>query len=155
MSWRNKVELIQQETDEWMIRWRHFQTADDLKIERNFRSRRQRNMWIGGAMLVGLHFYTVSPATVKRQFGAPHMLDIGFGLEPVGHFVARREAALFGAEIGAFGDHLFAPARLSAAALVREFARTGDYSLALRRPAIGFLCDRDRCFHDFLLESVS
>ena len=40
--------------------------------------------------------------------------DIGLGLKPIGHLVARLEAALLSAKIGGFGDHLFTRAVIAA-----------------------------------------
>lgn len=77
MSWKNKVELIQQDTDEWMLRWRRFQTFEDYQIEKNLASRRSRNFKLSAAVAGGLWFYTAAPSTINRMFGAPHTLDIG------------------------------------------------------------------------------
>ena len=41
---------------------------------------------------------------------AQHAFDVGFRLEPVGHFVAGCETPLFGTKIGGFRNHLFARA---------------------------------------------
>jgi len=76
-SWKNKVELIQQETDEWMIRWRRFQSFEDYQIEKNHQARRGRNFKIATGMVAGLWLYTAAPSTVNRMFGAPHTFDVG------------------------------------------------------------------------------
>jgi hypothetical protein len=77
MSYTSKPELYLQHLDEWMIRWKHFQTEEDWKIELAAQKRRQMNYAIAGAALVGSHLYTMSPATVNRWFGAPHFFNIG------------------------------------------------------------------------------
>ena len=78
MAWQHKTELVQQELDEWMIRWRHYQTMDDWNIEKRHQKRRQRNFGIAAATFVGLAIYTAAPATVKRVLSPPHFFDIGF-----------------------------------------------------------------------------
>lgn len=72
-----KVELTMQYLDEWMLRWRKFQTESDLAIERD----RQRWRKYAIASTVGVAAYltllTSGRATINRQFGAPHFFDIG------------------------------------------------------------------------------
>ena len=77
MTWKSKTELVQQETDEWMIRWRRYQHYDDYQIEKQHQARRQRNMYISGGICAALWVYTAAPATINRMFGAPHTFDIG------------------------------------------------------------------------------
>ena len=77
MSYKNKVELIQQETDEWMLRWRRFQTFEDYQIEKNCQNRRSRNFKLSAALAGGLWLYTAAPSTINRMFGAPHTFDVG------------------------------------------------------------------------------
>lgn len=76
-AWQHKLELKQQETDEWMIRWRRYQSQDDYAIEKKHQARRQRNFWIVGIDIAALWTATAAPATINRMFGAPHTLDIG------------------------------------------------------------------------------
>jgi alpha-L-arabinofuranosidase len=77
MANTSKPELVLQHLDEWMIRWKHFQTEDDWKIELAAQKRRQTNYGITGAVFVGSYLYTMAPATVNRWFGAPHFFNIG------------------------------------------------------------------------------
>lgn len=73
----SKPELTMQHVDEWMIRWRHYQTEEDWKIEKAFQARRQRNYGITAAVFTGATLYTAGPATINRIFGAPHFFDMG------------------------------------------------------------------------------
>jgi hypothetical protein len=77
MSWKSKTELIQQETDEWMLRWRRFQTYEDFQIEKRLQSRRQRNFGVAGAVLAAAWTFTAAPSTINRMFGPPHTFDVG------------------------------------------------------------------------------
>ncbi len=77
MSWSNKVELVQQESDEWMIRWRRYQSFEDYQIEKRAQARRGFNFKLSAALCGGLWLYTAAPSTVNRMFGAPHTFDIG------------------------------------------------------------------------------
>jgi hypothetical protein len=76
-SYTSKPELLQQQLDEWMIRWRHFQTYEDYQIEKRAQSRRQRNYTLAGAVFGLSTIYTASPSTVKRCLSAPHFFDMG------------------------------------------------------------------------------
>merc|ERR1712146_85302 len=67
--------------DQWMIRWKHFQTETDWKIELAGQKRRQYNYAITGAVAVGTYAYTMSPSTVNRWFGAPHFFNIGIDVQ--------------------------------------------------------------------------
>ena len=73
----SKVELFQQYHDEWMIRFRRYQTSEDFKIEVNSQSTRQRNYFIGFGTAFSLWMYTSSPASVNRRFSEPHFFDAG------------------------------------------------------------------------------
>lgn len=77
MSNTSKPELVLQHLDEWMIRWKHFQTEADWKIELAAQKRRQFNYGVAGSIFVGCWFYTMTPATVTRYFSAPHFFNIG------------------------------------------------------------------------------
>jgi hypothetical protein len=72
-----KPELLLQNLDEWMIRWKHFQTEADWKIELAAQQRRQMNYGITGVVGVSTFLYTMSPSTANRWFGAPHFFNIG------------------------------------------------------------------------------
>ncbi|CAM45353.1 conserved hypothetical protein [Leishmania braziliensis MHOM/BR/75/M2904] len=72
-----KVELTLQYLDEWMLRWRKFQTESDWQIENNRQWWRQANMVAAGAVMGSLVMYTSGAATLRRQFGAPHFFDVG------------------------------------------------------------------------------
>ncbi|CAJ1989929.1 protein of unknown function - conserved [Leishmania donovani] len=72
-----KVELTMQYLDEWMLRWRKFQTESDWQIEKNRQWWRQANIVTAGAVMGGLVMYTAGAATIRRQFGAPHFFDVG------------------------------------------------------------------------------
>lgn len=73
-----KVEIKMQYLDEWMLRWRKFQTESDWHIEKNRQWWRQTNLLIGGTVMSSLVVYTAGTATIKRWFGAPHFFDVGF-----------------------------------------------------------------------------
>lgn len=72
-----KVELSMQYLDEWMLRWRKFQTESDWQIEKNRQWWRKANIVTAGAVMSGLVMYTAGAATIRRQFGAPHFFDVG------------------------------------------------------------------------------
>ncbi|KAH9593002.1 hypothetical protein LSM04_003338 [Trypanosoma melophagium] len=72
-----KYELKMQYFDEWMMRWRKFQTESDWEIEKNRQWWRRCNMAISVALFGSLVLYTAGTATVKRQYGLPHFFDIG------------------------------------------------------------------------------
>jgi hypothetical protein len=72
-----KPELLLQHFDEWMIRWKHFQSEDDFKIEKAAQSRRQRNYALTTAVFGSAVAYTAAPATINRIFSAPHFFDFG------------------------------------------------------------------------------
>eukprot|EP00759_Apiculatamorpha_spiralis_P012873 PhF_6_TR19728/c0_g1_i1/m.28793 len=74
----SKVEIKLQNFDEWMIRWRKFQTIEDWNIEKAAQSTRQRNYVATGALGVWLGAYTAAPSTLQRIFGPPHFFDAGF-----------------------------------------------------------------------------
>ena len=77
MSYTSKPELTLHFLDDWMIRWKHFQTEADWKIELAAQKRRQMNYGITGTLGLGCWLYTLSPSTVNRWFGAPHFFNIG------------------------------------------------------------------------------
>ncbi|KAG5475814.1 hypothetical protein CUR178_03527 [Leishmania enriettii] len=72
-----KVELTLQHLDEWMLRWRKFQTESDWRIETNRQWWRQANIMTAAAVMGSLVMYTAGAATIRRQFGPPHFFDIG------------------------------------------------------------------------------
>jgi hypothetical protein len=72
-----KVELTLQYLDEWMLRWRKFQTESDWQIEKNRQWWRRANIVTAGAVMGAMTMYTAGAATIRRQFGAPHFFDIG------------------------------------------------------------------------------
>eukprot|EP00331_Platyophrya_macrostoma_P013988 CAMPEP_0176431924 /NCGR_PEP_ID=MMETSP0127-20121128/15084_1 /TAXON_ID=938130 /ORGANISM="Platyophrya macrostoma, Strain WH" /LENGTH=170 /DNA_ID=CAMNT_0017813989 /DNA_START=32 /DNA_END=544 /DNA_ORIENTATION=- len=73
----SKPELKLQQLDEWMIRWRKYQTESDWQIEKNRQWWRQTNMGIAGAVFTATGLWTAGNATVNRWFGAPHFFDFG------------------------------------------------------------------------------
>ena len=77
MSHAAKPELVLQHLDEWMVRWKHFQTEADWKIELDAQKRRQRNYGLTIGAFTATYLYTMAPSTVNRYFGAPHFFDIG------------------------------------------------------------------------------
>ncbi|KAG5475294.1 hypothetical protein LSCM1_03407 [Leishmania martiniquensis] len=72
-----KVELTLQYLDEWMLRWRKFQTESDWQIEKSRQWWRKANIATAGAVMGGLVMYTAGNATIRRQFGPPHFFDVG------------------------------------------------------------------------------
>ncbi|KEG09695.1 hypothetical protein DQ04_04801070 [Trypanosoma grayi] len=72
-----KYELKMQYFDEWMMRWRKFQTEGDWEIEKNRQWWRRCNMAVSAGLFGSLVLYTAGAATVKRQYGLPHFYDIG------------------------------------------------------------------------------
>ncbi|KAL7697095.1 hypothetical protein N2W54_008207 [Lotmaria passim] len=72
-----KVELTLQYLDEWMLRWRKFQTESDWQIEKNRQWWRRADIVTAAAVMGGLTMYTAGSATIRRQFGAPHFFDVG------------------------------------------------------------------------------
>lgn len=76
-----KPELVLQHLDEWMIRWKKFQTEGDWNIELRRQQARKRNFLISSGVCGALTMYTAGPATIKRQFGPPHFFDIGLDVK--------------------------------------------------------------------------
>ena len=78
ITWSDsRRELRLQHFDEWMIRWKRYQSEDDWNIERRCQARRQFNYGVA-AFLGGFTWvYTAAPATINRWFSAPHFFDIG------------------------------------------------------------------------------
>ena len=72
-----KPEIVLQHLDEWMIRWRKYQTESDWNIEMNRQWWRQTNIGIAGSVFLLTGFFTTGVATAKRQYGAPHFFDMG------------------------------------------------------------------------------
>ncbi|EAN93234.1 putative Mitochondrial ATP synthase subunit [Trypanosoma cruzi] len=72
-----KYELKLQYFDEWMMRWRKFQTDSDWTIEKNRQWWRQCNMALSAVLFGSLVVYTSGTATLKRQYGLPHFFDVG------------------------------------------------------------------------------
>ena len=77
----NKPELILQELDQWMIRWKHFQTEADWQIELAAQKRRQMNYGITAAVGGANFLWSMSPSTANRWFGAPHFFNIGIDVQ--------------------------------------------------------------------------
>ena len=73
----SKVELKQQYHDEWMIRWKRYQTREDFDIEVQSQNRRQWNYATTAGMFLVSGLYTAGPATINRVFGPPHFFDNG------------------------------------------------------------------------------
>lgn len=73
----SKPELTLQHLDEWMIRWRKYQTESDWQIETNRQWWRQTNMAIAFGVFGASGLWTVGNATANRWFGAPHFFDMG------------------------------------------------------------------------------
>jgi len=73
-----KAEIALQSLDEWMIRWRKYQTAEDWQIEKAAQAARQRNYALTGAVAGWIFLYTAAPSTLSRFFGPPHFWDMGF-----------------------------------------------------------------------------
>lgn len=72
-----KPELQLQYLDEWMIRWKKFQTEEDWNIEKSRQRKRKFNFCFSGLVAGALTLYSSGDATIKRQFGPPHFFDIG------------------------------------------------------------------------------
>ena len=72
-----KPELLLQHFDEWMVRWKHFQSPADFQIEKSAQKRRQRNYGITAAVFTAAVTYTAAPSTINRVFSAPHFFDFG------------------------------------------------------------------------------
>ncbi|KPA73463.1 putative mitochondrial hypothetical protein [Leptomonas pyrrhocoris] len=88
-----KVELTMQYLDEWMLRWRKFQTESDWEIEKNRQWWRRTNIVVSAAVMGALTMYTAGTATIRRQFGPPHFFDIGIDVrikESVTQFMTSR-----------------------------------------------------------------
>lgn len=73
----SKPELNLLLLDNWMIRWKRFQSESDYAIEKRRASQRHRNYFLAGSTWAGIYLYTASPSTVARWFSAPHFFDIG------------------------------------------------------------------------------
>lgn len=72
-----KPELQLQYLDEWMLRWRKFQTESDWHIEKNRQWWRRADIVLSGLTFGALGLYTSGTATLRRQLGAPHFFDMG------------------------------------------------------------------------------
>eukprot|EP00796_Vickermania_ingenoplastis_P008739 gene8739-6145_t len=72
-----KPELQLQYLDEWMIRWKKFQTESDWRIEKNRQWWRKFDLFASAGVAGALTLYTAGTATLRRQFGPPHFFDIG------------------------------------------------------------------------------
>jgi hypothetical protein len=77
MSNISKPELVLQELDEWMLRWRHYQSEQDFNTEVARVKSRQWNYAISGGVFLASGLYTAAPATINRVFGPPHFFDFG------------------------------------------------------------------------------
>jgi hypothetical protein len=73
----NKPELTLHHLDEWMIRWKKYQTESDFNIEKDRQWWRQCHLGIGALMFTTIGFFTASTSTLKRWFGPPHFFDNG------------------------------------------------------------------------------
>ena len=72
-----KPELKLQYLDDWMIRWRRFQTVEDFNIELQAQRNRQRNYGCALALAGGISVYTTAPTVIRRYFGPVHFFDFG------------------------------------------------------------------------------
>lgn len=73
-----KPELKLQYLDEWMVRWKKFQTESDWKIEKSRQWWRKFDMVCAAGVAGVLTMYTAGNATIRRQFGPPHFFDMGY-----------------------------------------------------------------------------
>lgn len=73
----SKPELVLQDFDEWMIRWKHYQTESDFNIEVGRMKSRHFNYGVTGSVFLASVAYTAAPSTINRIFGAPHFFDFG------------------------------------------------------------------------------
>jgi len=73
-----KVEFQLAFLDEWMIRWKHFQTLSDYQIEES-RAKSRRFAYAGSSVwLFSSYVWTAGNATVRRWTGHQNFFDIGF-----------------------------------------------------------------------------
>lgn len=72
-----KPELKLQYLDEWMIRWKKYQTESDYQIEKSRQWWRKVDLLLSAGVGGALTMYTAGTATIKRQFGPPHFFDVG------------------------------------------------------------------------------
>ncbi|KNH01797.1 GPI transamidase component [Perkinsela sp. CCAP 1560/4] len=82
-----KPEVALQYLDDWMIRWRRFQTKEDFAIEEKFQFNRQRNYALTGLVGGMATLYTAAPSTIRRYFGPVHMFDIGIDVWMKKHLI--------------------------------------------------------------------
>ena len=75
MSGKPEMKLLK--LDDWMCRWKKFQSESDYKIEVNRQWQRKRNYALSFTTFFGLFVWTAAPATVNSWFSAPHLFDIG------------------------------------------------------------------------------
>jgi hypothetical protein len=73
----SKPELILAPLDQWMMRWKHYQTESDWQIEVTRQRQRQNNYLAGLAVLLSTSVWSAGRATVKRILGPPHFFEIG------------------------------------------------------------------------------
>ena len=73
-----KPEIKLQFLDDWMIRWRRFQTVEDFAIEIEAQRTRQWNYFLTALCAFGMAGYTTAPSVIQRYFGPPHTFDFGF-----------------------------------------------------------------------------
>ncbi|EPY40124.1 hypothetical protein AGDE_03804 [Angomonas deanei] len=69
-----KVELTLQYLDEWMLRWRKFQTESDWQIEKNRQWWRKADLVAGAGVMGSLVLLTSGSATIRRQVRCPPLL---------------------------------------------------------------------------------
>ena len=78
MPWSgNDRELHLQHFDEWMIRWKRYQSEEDWNIEKRCQERRQMNYGVSLGLMAFTWVYTSAPSTIHRWFSPPHYFDIG------------------------------------------------------------------------------
>ena len=73
----SKPELILAPLDQWMMRWKHYQTESDWQIEVDRQKQRQWNYRFGLATFAVTGIATAGRATINRVTGPPHFFDMG------------------------------------------------------------------------------
>jgi hypothetical protein len=138
-----KVELFFQHFDEWMIRWRKYQTKEDWEIELRRQQARKRNYVCTAGVVGASALWTAAPGTIIRITNKPDFFDIGYDTQ----LKAWVRKTLNGAPrwtpngYGRIGA-IFVPALLTISLLERrsENARLNDYLQA--KTVFGEQCRR-------------
>ena len=75
----SKIEITMQYFDEWMLRWRHYQTVQDWEIEKCRQWWRRFDYTAGATVGGAMGLYTIGHGTVRRWWGpqGPHFFDNG------------------------------------------------------------------------------